>query len=135
MAHIQKYYVSDILKEVCSMMGGITKNVFPDHRPSAKGEQMDELIVVSIPSELQEQNAWQKGILRIELIARDKGNGYANIVRLDKMLKAVTEKFPITTERFSVTSPRLIMKGDDGLGFTIWNIQTKLIVNTTDSYQ
>ena len=64
MAHIQKYYVSDILKEVCSMMGGITKNVFPDHRPSAKGEQMDELIVVSIPSELQEQNAWQKGILR-----------------------------------------------------------------------
>ena len=39
------------------------------------------------------------------------------------------------TERFSAVRPLLVLKGDDGLGFTIWNIQAKLIVNTTDSYE
>lgn len=135
MAHIQRYYLSEILKDVCGRLNNITGAVFPDHRPAAKNEQMDELIVVSIPSMLEEQNAWQKGVIRIELMVRDRKNGYANIVRLDEILKAVSEKFPIVTPRFSATKPRLIIKGDDGLGFTIWNIQAKLVVNTTDNYQ
>lgn len=135
MAHIQKYYISDILKDICNRMGDVTGAVFPDHRPSAKNEQMSELMVISIPSVLEEQNAWQKGLLRIELMVHDKKGGYADISRLDEMLKAVTEKFPIVSPRFSVTKPRLIMRGSDGLGFTIWNVQAKLVVNTTDNYQ
>lgn len=134
MAHVQRYYINEILKEVCQRMGDITGAVFPDHRPSAKNEQMKEMVIISIPQELSDENAWQRGALRIELAVKDKTNGYADINRLNVLLDAAIRKFPIVTDRFSATRPRLLLKGADGLGFTVWLLQAKLIVNTTDSY-
>lgn len=134
MSHIQKYHISEVLKEVCNRMKPITGAVFPDHRPSAVNEQMSEMIVVSVPGELDEQHAWQKGYLRIEIMVRNKAKGIADMQKLDKMLNAVAETFPVVTKRFSATSPRLLLKGDDGLGFTRWMIRARLVINTTDSY-
>lgn len=134
MAHVQRYYINEILKEVCQRMGDITGTVFPDHRPSAKNEQMKEMIVVSVPQELLDENAWQRGVLRIELMVKDQSNGYTDMNRLNAMLNVAIGKFPIVTDRFSATRPRLLLKGSDGLGFTVWLIQAKLIINTTDSY-
>ena len=51
------------------------------------------------------------------------------------MLNELASKFPIVESRFSVTSPNVVLKGTDGLGFTLWNVQSKLLINTTDSYQ
>lgn len=134
MAHIQKYYISEVLKEVCNRMKPITGAVFPSHRPSAVNEQMGEMIVVSIPGELDEQNAWQRGYLWIEIMVRNKAKGIADMTKLENMLNAVTETLPIVTDRFSAIRPKLILKGDDGLGFTRWMVRATLIINTTDSY-
>ena len=131
MSHVRKYYISEVLEEVCQRLGGISEHVFPEHRPAAAGKQMDDFIPVSI----EDQNAYQKTTLRIEIAVRNRSQGVAHTKKLQEMLDGVAGKFPIVTERFSAFQPLLVLKGDDGLGFTIWNIQAKLIVNTTDSYE
>ncbi|EJW95615.1 hypothetical protein EVA_16297 [gut metagenome] len=95
---------------------------------------MGELIVVSIPGEIDEQYAWQRCYLNVELMVRNKAKGLADMTKLEGMLNAVNEIFPMVTKRFSATSPRLLLKGDDGLGFTRWMIRARLVINTTDSY-
>lgn len=96
---------------------------------------MNDFIVVSLPVSIEDQNSYQKTTLRIELAAKDKANGISDTLKLQSMLDALMAKFPIVERRFSVTSPNLVLKGADGLGFTLWNVQAKLLVNTTDSYK
>lgn len=134
MAHITKHYVSEVLKDICGRFSDVTEKVFPEHRPSALSKQTDNMIVVSLPVVIDDQNAWQKTTLRIEIFARNRSNGISPTGELEQILNAVLEKFPIVSERYSVTNPNIVLKGDDGLGFTVWNIQAKLLVNTTDSY-
>lgn len=135
MSHVTRYYIKEVLEEVCQRLSNISGHVFPEHRPSATGEQMNDFIVVSLPVSIEDQNAWQKTTLRIEIAARNRIQGVAHTKKLQEMLDGVTGKFPIVTERFSAVRPLPVLKGDDGLGFTIWNIQARLIVNTTDSYE
>ena len=133
MSHVTKYYISEVLEEVCQRLGGISMK--SSICSAAAGKQMDDFIVVSLPVSIEDQNAYQKTTLRIEIAVRNRSQGVAHTKKLQEMLDGVAGKFPIVTERFSAFQPLLVLKGDDGLGFTIWNIQAKLIVNTTDSYE
>lgn len=134
MSHITKYYLSEVLKAICDTLKDVSKNVYPDHRPNGKGIQSSDLIVVSIPNELKDLNVQQSGTVRFDLAAKNKATGVADITKLQKLLDALAAKFPITEKRFTVTRPRVTLKGDDGLGFTIWSLQADLKINTTDSY-
>lgn len=134
MAHITKHYISKILKDMCKRLSDVAERVFPEHRPSALSKQTDNMIVVSLPIAIDDQNAWQKTTMRIEIFVRNRSSGISPTRELEQILNAVLEKFPIVSERYSVTNPKIVLKGDDGLGFTVWNIQAKLLVNTTDSY-
>ena len=51
---------------------------------------------------------------------------------LQEMLDNLLGLFPIVEERYSITSPRLLFKGDDGNGFTVWVVQAHMVINTTD---
>ena len=130
-----KYYISEILEDTCDIIKRVSVHVYPEHRPTATPKQMKDLVVVSIPSSISDKHVCQKSIIRIELIARNLSTGVAYTKRLQEMLNTLVELFPIVRKRFSITSPYLALKGDDGLGFTVWNVQAKLIVNTTDSYK
>lgn len=128
----KKYYIADCLETLCGMMGDVSKHVFPDHRPEAKGKQMDDMVVVSLPVTIDDQRVQQSTTVRFELIVRNKATGVADIPRLQEMLDILSAKFPIVSERYSVISPYVALKGNDGLGFTIWNVQARLIIFMTD---
>lgn len=134
MAHVTRYYINDILEDVCTNVTDVSGNVFPEHRPSTTQKQMEDMVVVSLPVSWDDQNAYQSTTMRFELMARNRANGVSYTKRLQEMTDTLMEKFPLKGIRYSVTKPRVIMKGDDGLGFTVWFVQAKLIVNTTDSY-
>lgn len=134
MAHMTKYYINDILEEICANVTDVSRNVFPEHRPTATQKQMEDMVVVSLPVSWEDQNAYQKTTIRFELIARNRANGLAYTKRLQEMTDALISKFTMKGYRYSITKPRMVMKGDDGLGFTIWFVQANLIVNTTDNY-
>lgn len=129
-----RYYISDILEDVCANVTDVSSNVFPEHRPSTTQKQMEDMVVVSLPVSWEDQNAYQSTTMRFELMARNRANGVSYTKRLQEMTDILMEKFPLKGIRYSVTKPRVVMKGDDGLGFTVWFVQAKLIVNTTDSY-
>lgn len=129
-----RYYISDILEDVCANVTDVSSNVFPEHRPSTTQKQMEDMVVVSLPVSWEDQNAYQSTTMRFELMARNRANGVSYTKRLQEMTDMLMEKFPLKGIRYSVTKPRVVMKGDDGLGFTVWFVQARLIVNTTDSY-
>ena len=130
-----RYYIGECLETVCGLMADVSQNVFAGHRPGAVGEQIKDFVVISLPVTIYNKNVQQLTTIRIEIATRNKATGIANIARLQEMLDALMAKFPIVERRFSVTSPNLVLKGNDGLGFTLWNVQAKLLVNTTDSYK
>ncbi len=134
---VSRFYISRILEEVCTLFAGISKDVSAGNRKAASQKQMADFIVVSMPVNVPDSNVLQSTTLRIDLAARNKQNGLENIPRLQTMLDSVISLFPIKANngRFCVTNPVLVLKGDDGLGFSHWLINADLKINQTDSYK
>lgn len=132
--HITRFHISDVLESICKSLEGITDKVYSGKRPDAVQEQQKSFLVVSVPVGLDDQNAWQRGTLRISIYVRNKANGIENTKKLDAVLNAVAAKFPLVGERYSATNPSVVLKGYDGVAFDVWHVQCRLIINTTDSY-
>lgn len=133
--HVTKVYTSELLQLLCEGFAealGVT--VYSEHRPLALQELTDEFLVISLPSLVQDQNAFQKTTLRISVYVKNKANGIVNTSRLGEITQSVCDMFPYHSGRYSATKPKLTLQSDDGLGFTVWIIQAKLQINTTDSY-
>lgn len=127
-----KFYAGDALKWVCGNLSSVSENIFAIHRPQAVGEQMKSFLVVQIGSELQDEGAYQKCTLRIDIVARDKQTVISDVTELQRLCDEVCALLPLKNERYSLFNPRLVLKGNDNEGFTIWILYTTLIVNTTD---
>ena len=133
---VTKFYIAQILKELCEMLSGISEHVTASNRPSAKQKQMKDFIVVSFPTNIPDSKVVQATTLRIDLAARNTVNGLENTLRLQEMLDGVTALFPIhPSMRYTVSNPTLVLKGDDGLGFSHWLINADILINHTDSYK
>lgn len=133
---VTKFYIAQILKELCGILSGISENVTASNRPSAKQKQMKDFIVVSFPTNIPDSKVVQATTLRIDLAARNTVNGLENTPRLQEMLDGVTALFPIhPSMRYTVSNPTLVLKGDDGLGFSHWLINADILINHTDSYK
>lgn len=134
---VSRFYISQILEEVCSLFSDVSKNVSAGNRKSASQKQMQDFIVVSLPVNVPDSNVMQDTTIRFDLAARNIQNGLENTSKLQKMLDSVISYFPIKSGsgRFSVTDPVVVLKGDDGLGFSHWLINAELRINQTDSYK
>lgn len=133
---VTKFYISSILEEIAGMLIGISENVTAGNRKSVSQEQMQDFVVVSFPTNIPENKVVQATTLRIDLAARNTANGLENTRRLQEMLDGVTALFPIhPSRRYTVSNPTLVLKGDDGLGFSHWLINADILINQTDSYQ
>ena len=133
--HVTKVYTSELLQLLCEGFAealGVT--VYSEHRPLALQELVDEFLVISLPSLVQDQNAFQKTTLRVSIYVKNKANGIVNTPRLGEIEQSVCDMFPYHSGRYSAAKPKTTLKGDDGLGFTFRIIQAKLQINTTDSY-
>lgn len=133
---VTKFYIASILEEITGMMAGISENVTAGNRKSASQEQMEDFIVVSFPANIPDSNVVQNTTLRIDLAAKNIQNGLEDTPKLQRMLDAVIALFPIHPSlRYTVTDPTVVLKGDDGLGFSHWLINAEIQINQTDSYK
>lgn len=129
-----KYYIAEILQSLCQKVDdlGICDSVYAEHRPTGHGEQSDRMVVVSIPTQIIDNSAYQKAGVNIHIIARDRDGGISATDELQTMLDGVLSLFPITEQRYTLISPQLLFKGSDELGFTVWVLSASLVINTTD---
>ena len=69
-------------------------------------------------------------VAQIEVYVRDKPSSKNpnnfNVSKVDEKVRAVLEKFPISTENILVISPQITLQTDDGDGFSVTIIQGKL---------
>lgn len=133
---VTKFYISSILEEIAGMLIGISENVTAGNRKSVSQEQMEDFIVVSFPVNIPENKVVQNTTLRIDLAARNTHNGLEDTPKLQRMLDSVIALFPIHPSlRYTVKNPTVVLKGDDGLGFSHWLINADIQINQTDSYK
>lgn len=117
-----------ILKKLTEIFADVSQNVYVTNRPAAVEDAMKDFIVVSIPSAIYDRHAYQDTYCRIEVFARNRRHGIEATDVLEEMQQKVVDKFPLSNEIFSGTSPRLLPGGDDGLGFHCLIIQAKMII-------
>lgn len=118
----------DILKKLTEIFDDVSRNVFVTSRPSTSENTMKDFIVVSLPIGIYDRHAYQDTYCRIEVFVRNRKNGMEATDALDTMLQSVIDKFPLSNDLFSATTPRLLPGGDDGLGFHSLIIQAKVII-------
>lgn len=125
-------YAGELLKTVCQRMRCVSENVYAMHRPMAAGEQMKDMVVVSLGSALVDEGPYQRTDLRVDIIVRDKGQKISDMTRLQEMADETFDLFPIIEGRYRLTRPRMMLKGSDGEGFTVWIVYANVYINTTD---
>lgn len=151
MAKTEKYYVGPIIKELTELVTGVLEPqygrdgaelnpVFSGCRPSTV-ENMSEFIVVSASRSVYSHGPYQNAAIYFDFFVRNGQGGIEMTYRLQEICDAITDLLPHFNvdeesgeKRWSVTRPKLVLQGNDSLGFTAWRLRARLFVNTTDRY-
>ncbi len=116
---------------------GICDKVYPRNRPKSVDTKIDSYIVIYFPSVIYNNEISNDGrygdyttTAQIEVYVRDtvssaNPNGF-NVSKVEEKVKAVLERFPISTKNILVSNPRITLQDDDGDGFSVTIIQGKL---------
>lgn len=121
----------EILQTLVSEMKNVSANVFTSNRPKSVNEDMQEFIVVSLPNMMYRKTYGEgygvtSSYVRIEIYVRDV-NGLEWVAKLDSMKEQIIALFPIVNDFITISKPRVLISGDDGYGFHVWNIQASFI--------
>lgn len=123
--------------DVGNAVNGICDRVYARNRPKAVEDRPDSYIVVFFPSGIYNNEMNDDGsyndyttVAQIEVYVRDKSSSKNpnsfNVSKVDEKVRAVLEKFPISTENILVINPQITLQTDDGDGFSVTIIQGKL---------
>jgi len=114
-------------------LSGILHNsqIFMGTRPKVDiPSDKDAFIVVSVPSDVIDMNAFGRFIARIDIYARDK-NGLKNVTRLSELHDKVFDLLPIITNKYSFDLMGEL--GDsDSLGYHVTLINLYAIAKITN---
>jgi ERCC4-type nuclease len=126
-----------IFKDIKKLIHDAVKlDVFVGERPTAADKQRDAMIVISMPYGIRNISAIQTSTLRIEVIVKNKSQGVQNVSKLESLTNTIQELFPYTSadNAFCVQLPDLTLKGKDGLGFTIWQLQASMYISKLETF-
>lgn len=123
--------------DVGNAMKGVCDRVFQRNRPKAVGKKINSYIVVFFPSSIYNNEMNSDGAyndysttIQIEVYVKDRASAdnpnTLDVSQVDEKVKAVMDKFPISTKNIIVTNPMITMQTDDGDGFSVTIIQGKL---------
>ena len=129
--------IKDLYFDVGNAVNGICDRVYARNRPKSVNDRTDSYIVVFFPAGIYNNEMNDDGsyndyttIAQIEVYVRDKPSSKNpnnfNVSKVDEKVRAVLEKFPISTENILVISPQITLQTDDGNGFSVTIIQGKL---------
>lgn len=129
--------IKDLYFDVGNAVNGICDRVYARNRPKSVEDRPDSYIVVFFPAGIYNNEMNDDGsyndyttVAQIEVYVRDKSSSKNpnnfNVYKVDEKVRAVLEKFPISTENILVINPQITLQTDDGDGFSVTIIQGKL---------
>lgn len=131
----KNYDIAKIEKELYDALrlSGVLHNsqIFMGTRPKVDiPSDKDAFIVVSVPSDVTDMNAFGRFIARIDIYARDKNN-LKNVTRLSELHDKVFDLLPIITNKYSFDLMGEL--GDsDSLGYHVTLINLYAIAKNTN---
>jgi hypothetical protein len=131
----KNYDIAKIEKELYDAirLSGVLHNsqIFMGTRPKVDiPSDKDAFIVVSVPSDVIDMNAFGRFIARIDIYARDKNN-LKNVTRLSELHDKVFDLLPIITNKYSFDLMGEL--GDsDSLGYHVTLINLYAIAKNTN---
>lgn len=129
--------IKQIYFDLGNAVKGICDKIYSRNRPKAVDTKIGSYIVVSVPYTITNNEMNYDGsyndyttTIQIEVYVRDKAssanpNGF-NTSEMGEKVKAVLERFPISTDNIVVTRPNVAIQADDGAGFSVTIIQGRL---------
>lgn len=129
--------IKTLYYDIGNAVKGICDKVYPRSRPKSIDAKIDSYIVVYFPSAIYNNEISNNGsysdyttTAQIEVYVRDtvsssNPNGF-NIPKVEKVVKQVLDKFPISTDNILVSNPQITLQADDGNGFSATIIQGRL---------
>ena len=129
--------IKDLYFDVGNAVNGICDRVYARNRPKSVDDRTDSYIVVFFPAGIYNNEMNDDGsyndyttVAQIEVYVRDKPSSKNpnnfNVSKVDEKVRAILQKFPISTENILVISPQITLQTDDGNGFSVTIIQGKL---------
>lgn len=129
--------IKTLYYDIGNAVKGICDKVYPRSRPKSIDTKIDSYIVVYFPSTIYNNEISNSGsysdyttTAQIEVYVRDtvsssNPNGF-NVAKVEKVVKQVLDKFPISTDNILVSNPQITLQADDGNGFSATIIQGRL---------
>lgn len=138
-----KHYVKDVLAVLYEKFEDVFDTIYLGHRPSAVSPQQREFLVISTGSSIYSHGPFQNASIHFEIFVKNRQGGIEATDRLQEYLDEIDARIPFdyyekegdANPRFKIVNPQLAIRGDDNLGFTIWVVRARLLVNTTDRYK
>ena len=133
MSYKNDYNIGDVMQSLYGLGEQISKNVFTGNRPQATPEQMSDFVVVSIPSRLESSTyGGGYGVMpsycNIEIYVKLRKSGQENLKKINEMLNSLLGKIPFSDEVIQLSRPIVMLRGNDGLGFSAVLVRADLIL-------
>lgn len=133
MSYREDFKVKDALQSLYGLGKLISDYVFTGNRPQATPEQMKDFVVVSIPTRLESSTygggyGVTSGYCNIEIYVKLKKSGMEDVNRMASMIEDVLEMFPYKDETIQLSRPQIMLRGNDGLGFSATLIRAEIVI-------
>jgi hypothetical protein len=133
MIYKEDFKIGEVLQSLYGLGAQICNNVYTGNRPQATPEQMKEFIVVSVPSRLDSSTygggyGTTKTYCNIEIFVKLKKSGHEDLNKLDNLLGNLINKLPYSSEIIQITNPQIMLRGNDGLGFSAVLVRAELLI-------
>ena len=133
MSYKEDFKVKDALQSLYGL-GKLTSDyVFTGSRPQATPEQMKDFVMVSVPTRLSSSTfgggyGVTSGYCNIEIYVKLKKSGMEDVNKMSAMIDEILEAMPYQDQAVLVTRPQVMLRGNDGLGFSATLIRAELLI-------
>lgn len=133
MSYREDFKVKDALQSLYGLGKLISDYVFTGNRPQATPEQMKDFVVVSIPTRLESSTygggyGVTSGYCNIEIYVKLKKSGMEDVNQMASMIEDILEMFPYNDESIQLSRPQIMLRGNDGLGFSATLIRAEIVI-------
>lgn len=133
MSYKEDFKVKDALQSLYGLGKLASDYVFTGNRPQATPEQMADFVVVSIPSRIAPSTCgsgfgMMRGYCNIEIYVKLKKSGMEDVNKMAQMIDEVLEMIPYQDDAVQVLRPQVMLRGNDGLGFSATLIRAELLI-------
>lgn len=128
------YDIQKIEKSLADIIrnANVSANVFEGQRPSLSSDTMNDFIVVSVPSAINDRAAIGTCTVRIEVFVKNiTSTGLKNSIKFTNIFTKLNDLFPLTHNTYLFGSyPAIIPLGNDGYGYHVQAININTTIKT-----